>query len=292
MSERTLDEIIYLESLAELRKCFQNKTLQATGFWAGFYKKSIRKDALTYVQASDEALCYGWTGIIIKRIDHASYKVKFNLRKTKSVWSLLNIKKFEALRKAGKVKPQGLKAFEERDRSKSEEKKMKFTAAHLKTFKANKKAWAFFTSMTASYQYYMVRWVEGAKQKETQDKRLTELIRDSAAGTKLRRTVEAMAKATPKHEPGKTPIEEAENVGAVMGAELRSVGLDTVEKLQSLGWEEAFQKLCESNPARATLGQLVSLVGAVEGIDRRKMGPSLKTQAKAFLKEMKRSFRD
>src|SRR5690606_33138575 len=115
-----------------------------------------------------------------------------------------------------------------------------------------------FTSQTQSYQKYTTMWVMSAKRRETQLRRLEELIRDSGNESKLTRILEASEKAKPTYEPGKTPIEAAKNLGLVSGAELRSVGIDTLEKLKDLGWEEAFSKLIELYPQRINLNMLGS----------------------------------
>jgi uncharacterized protein YdeI (YjbR/CyaY-like superfamily) len=283
------DDVRFFGSLSELRKWFKTHASSPEGFWAGFHKKAVNKTALTYVEALDEALCFGWTGNVIRSIDPLTYKVKFIPRKSKSVWSQLNIKKFQALRKQGRATKQGIQAFEGRDKSKSEEKRAAFTAQQLKAFRANAKAWDFFSSQTQSYQYHTTRWVTGAKRLETQEKRLKELIEDSAQGSKLKRIVKAIEKIENRHPPGQTPIERARNIGAVTGSELRSMGIDTVEKLQSIGWEEAFQKLIESYPERLNLSMLLALIGAMEERAIKNLAPAQKNAAKAWMRAFRKS---
>ena len=80
------------------------------------------------------------------------------------------------------------------------------------------------------------------------------------------------------------PIEEARNLGPTSGAELRSVGIDTLGKLLKLGWEEVFDRWVSAYPNRLNLNALTALIGAVEDCDWRQIPTPLKYEAKVFLK--------
>jgi uncharacterized protein YdeI (YjbR/CyaY-like superfamily) len=284
----------FFNSAKLFREWLQKNYKKPQEIWLGFYKKGYDKTALTYIEALDIAMCFGWTGNVIKGMDQFSYKVKFLPRRPKSIWSHDNIKKFHELNKKGLVKKAGLEAFEKRDKGKSQEKVPELTSKLIKRFKANKKAWEFFSHQTKSYQKYMAWWVISAKQESTQLKRLDMLIEDSANGSKLRRVVEAVNKIEARkqdHPPGETPIEHARNIGPVCGSELRSIGISTVEKLQSVGWEDVFCQICEKYPNRLNLNMAVGLAAAVENQDWKKISPNLKARAKLLLLQLKRDFK-
>jgi uncharacterized protein YdeI (YjbR/CyaY-like superfamily) len=278
---------IFFKSAKELRQWLAKNYRKEKEVWVGFYRKGFDKSALAYKDAYDQILCFGWTISIIKNIDTYTYKALFLKRKPKSKWSFGTLKKFEALKKKGLVHKGGLEAFADRDKKGSETKRATFTPAQLKKIKSNKKAWEFFSQQTESYRHYMAHWVNNAVQNETKEKRLKELINDSAEGSKLKRIVAAAAKIKKVYPPGKTPIEEAKNVGITTGAELRSIGVETVEQLKAQGWEKIFYRLIESYPHRINLNMLTGLIGAVEDQHWQNIDPDLKAEAKAIIKELK-----
>src|SRR5260221_14260635 len=144
---------------------------------------------MTWSQSVDEALCFGWIDAVRKSIDKDSYTIRFTYRKPGSIWSAINIKKVEELIKQGIIQPAGLAAFERRKENKSriysyEKEPAKLAAAYEKKFKANKKAWAFFKSLSPSYQKLGIHRVMDAKQEKTQISRLEKLIKESEAGRK------------------------------------------------------------------------------------------------------------
>ncbi len=166
--------------------------------WVGFYKTRSGKPGITWPEAVDEALCFGWIDGVRKGIDDASYTIRFTPRKPQSIWSAVNVKRAQELARQGLMHPAGLKAFEERDQKKSglysyeQRKSSRLDPAYEKQFKANKKAWDFFQSKPPSYQQPAIWWVMSAKQEETRLKRLTRLIEDSEHG----RTIPPLTRRT------------------------------------------------------------------------------------------------
>ncbi len=117
----------------------------------GFYKINSEKPSITYKEALDEALCFGWIDSIRKSIDEESYTIRFTPRNSKSIWSAINIKRVNELKELGLMQPTGLKVFEKRDVRKSnlysfEREIVKLNGKYDKQFRKNKKAWEFFTS--------------------------------------------------------------------------------------------------------------------------------------------------
>ena len=116
--------------------------------------------------------------------------------------------------------------------------------------------------------------------------RLNELIQDSESQTKLKRILASLEKIRKnemaRYPAGQTPIEKGKNIGLTTGAELRSLGIDTLEKLKSRGWESVFEILVQNYPHRCNRNMLFALVGAVEDQSIRKLDPDLKGQARSF----------
>jgi uncharacterized protein YdeI (YjbR/CyaY-like superfamily) len=171
------------------RKWLKQNHKKETELLVGYYKVNSGKPSMTWAQSVDEALCFGWIDGVRKSIDEDSYCIRFTPRKPTSIWSAVNIKKVEELIKQGLMQPAGLAGFEKRKESKSriysyEKEATKLAADYEKKFRANKKAWAFFTSLAPSYQKLGIHRVMDAKQEKTQLSRLEKLITESEAGRK------------------------------------------------------------------------------------------------------------
>jgi uncharacterized protein YdeI (YjbR/CyaY-like superfamily) len=158
---------------------------KATELFVGFYRKDSGKGGLTYAEALEEALCFGWIDGVRLPIDHESYTNRFSPRKTNSYWSAVNIARAKALQAAGRIMPPGLAAFERRDEERAarysfEAKNAAFDAPSLKKFRSNRKAWAYFSAKAPGYRRITTFWVMSAKQQATRDRRLATLIAWSA----------------------------------------------------------------------------------------------------------------
>lgn len=183
--------IVFFPTQKHLRKWFEKNHKKEKELLAGYYKISSGKPSVTWSQSVDEALCFGWIDGIRRSIDQESYCIRFTPRNPKSNWSAINIKKVEELTKLGLMKPEGLKAFGYRGEEKSriysyENNTVEFEKSFEKIFKANKKAWTFYQTTTPTYRKVTTRWVMSAKQESTRLKRLNELIKDCAAGRKIK----------------------------------------------------------------------------------------------------------
>src|SRR4026208_1350603 len=87
--------------------------------WVGFYKKDSGKPSITWPEAVDAALSYGWIDGLRKTIDEDSYKIRFTPRRPSSIWSAVNIRRIEVLTKLGLMRPAGIEAFQRRKSEKS-----------------------------------------------------------------------------------------------------------------------------------------------------------------------------
>jgi len=287
---------LFFKSKSEIQKWFKKNHKKLSEQWIGIYKKNANEILYSGSEVSDWALCFGWTAIVVKSVDYYSYKMLYRQRKEKSTWSLKTTKRFLELKKQKIIQPQGQWAFDHRDLKKSEQKKYEFTKVQLQKFKKNKKAWSFFNTQTASYKKYMIQWVASAVQLKTQDQRFQELLKDSENQTKLLRVVKAQNKVIEnkinKYPAGETPIEEAKNLGPVTGSELRTIGIDTVEKLKFLGWEKSLTMWINHYPHRIHLMVAYAVIGAVYDQHFHKLDIELKIEAKNFIKEIKSELRN
>jgi uncharacterized protein YdeI (YjbR/CyaY-like superfamily) len=162
---------------------------RANELLVGFHKKDSGKKSITYAEALDEALCFGWIDGVRKNLNETSYTIRFTPRKPKSIWSLVNVNHVERLKKEGRMAEPGLKAYALRDPKRTgiyafENRPKEFSPAYEKKFRANKAAWEFFHTIPPSLRNTYIFWVMGAKKEETQLRRLELLIDSSAKGVR------------------------------------------------------------------------------------------------------------
>lgn len=177
-------KIKFFKSPSECRKWLERNHDKQSELWFGFYKKSSGKKGITYKEALDEALCFGWIDGLKHSVDEHSYAFRFTPRRPNSIWSNVNTKRAAELRELGRMAPPGLKAFAARDPKRSgiysfENRPKTFSADLEKRFKANKAAWKFFQAMPPGYQRLATFYVMNAKKEETRAKRMELLIKAS-----------------------------------------------------------------------------------------------------------------
>lgn len=180
----------FFEQPEDFRKWLKENHDKATELIVGFYKKGTGKKSISWEQAVDEALCYGWIDSIRKRIDDQSYSNRFTPRKKTSIWSAKNIANVERLQKEGLMQAPGLAAFEHRKESRSKVYSFESAPKELdkdmaRIFKANKKAWEFFNLQPPSYKKIIIHWIVTAKQEATRLSRLEKTIAASEAGKRI-----------------------------------------------------------------------------------------------------------
>jgi uncharacterized protein YdeI (YjbR/CyaY-like superfamily) len=159
--------------------------------WVGFHKRGSGKPSITWPEAVDAALCFGWIDGVRKSLNADSYIIRFTPRKPSSTWSAVNIKRVAELTRLGLMQPAGIKAFEKREDDKlaiysyEQRKTAKLSGAYEKQFRARKKAWDFFQAQPPWYRRTAAFWVISAKKEETQLRRLATLIEDSEHGRRV-----------------------------------------------------------------------------------------------------------
>ena len=164
----------------------------------GFHKKHTGTSSVSYAEALDVALCYGWIDGVRRRVDDDRYTIRFTPRLPRSKWSAVNIKKANALVKAGLMQPAGAAAFAVKDAGNAkiyayEDQPRPLGAAEKKLFRANKQAWDFFSAQPPSYRRVAEWWVMSAKKEETHKRRFSLLI-SACAQQKRHHTVTGSAK--------------------------------------------------------------------------------------------------
>ncbi len=178
--------IKFFKTPSDLRAWFEKNSTKLREQWIGYYKKDSGKPSITWQESVDQALCFGWIDGIRKSVDEKRYTIRFTPRNPKSVWSAINISRVKELQKLGVMKEAGLRLFKNRDVKKSnlysfeQRKNFSLPKKYLSTFQTRKNAWKIFSAMPHSYQRAAIWWILTAKKEETQNRRLQQLIKDSA----------------------------------------------------------------------------------------------------------------
>ena len=176
---------------AELQAWFGAHADEGGELYVGYWKKGTGRPSITWPESVDEALCVGWIDGVRRGIDDDSYMIRFTPRKAGSIWSTVNIARVAELTKVGRMQPAGLAAFERRRADRSgiysheQPEAATLSAEQEAVFRAAPGAWEFFDTQAPSYRRQAVWWVVSAKRAETRERRLSQLVADSAAGLRL-----------------------------------------------------------------------------------------------------------
>ncbi len=136
----------------------------------GYWKTGTGPPSVTWPESVDEALCVGWIDGVRRRLDDESYVIRFTPRRPGSTWSAVNV--------ARRADRSGTYAYEQRETA-------ALTAEQEAVFCATPGAWEFFSSQPPSYRHTATWWVVSAKRAETRERRLAQLVDDSAHGRRL-----------------------------------------------------------------------------------------------------------
>jgi uncharacterized protein YdeI (YjbR/CyaY-like superfamily) len=156
--------------------------VRAPGVWLRIAKKGAGLESVSYDEALEVALCYGWIDGQKRSYDESSWLQRFTRRGAKSVWSKINRAKAEDLIERGKMKPAGLEAVV------SAKKDGRWDAAYdsqrgatvppdfQAALDANSKARLFFSTLDSINRYAILYRLQTAKQAETRAKRIAKFI--------------------------------------------------------------------------------------------------------------------
>jgi uncharacterized protein YdeI (YjbR/CyaY-like superfamily) len=182
----------YFEDAAAWRAWLEEHHASATELWLGFWKKHTGHPGLTYEEAVDQALCFGWIDGVLNRVDAERHRIRFTPRRPGSNWSKVNVDRVAELERrglmteagraaheAGKNDPRGVYSYEN-------DEEAELDPRYVAQLDASPAARAFFESCRPSYRRSVVNWVMDAKQEATRDRRMAQVIADSEAGDLVR----------------------------------------------------------------------------------------------------------
>ena len=153
--------------------------------WLIFYKKKSSKYNLSWSDAVDEALCFGWIDSTKKTIDQERYKQYFTKRKPKSIWSKINKDKVDNLTSKGLIKEAGLKAITIAKQNGSWSTIDDVEALIMpddlkKEFDKRSGAFEYYQSLSKSSKKILLSWIVLAKRPETKLKRIIEIAENAS----------------------------------------------------------------------------------------------------------------
>jgi uncharacterized protein YdeI (YjbR/CyaY-like superfamily) len=154
----------------------------STGTWLRLAKKSAKQPTLTYAQALESALCYGWIDGQKQAESEEFWLQRFTRRSARSIWSKLNKDKAEALIAAGRMRPPGMREIEKAKKDGRWE--MAYTSAGNSTvpddlqvaLDANPKARTFFATLNSRNRYAILFRIQNAKKPETRARKIEEFV--------------------------------------------------------------------------------------------------------------------
>jgi uncharacterized protein YdeI (YjbR/CyaY-like superfamily) len=166
-------ETKFFKTQTSFRSWLEKNHEKKSELWIGFHKKGSGLTAMDYKEALDEALCFGWVDGLKGTLNDDSYRIRFTPRKSKSLWSKVNIGHIERLTQEGKMTPSGIARVEEAkadgrwDNSYASSSTATMPDEFLKALAKNKKAKAFYATLNKSQIYSMYFRIHNAKKPET-----------------------------------------------------------------------------------------------------------------------------
>jgi uncharacterized protein YdeI (YjbR/CyaY-like superfamily) len=183
--------ILAFATQAEWEAWLHGEHAGSDGVWIKFAKKGSGVPTVTYAEAVESALCYGWIDSLVNSLDERFYLQKFTPRRARSKWSQVNRQKVEELTKQGRMKPAGLEQVElAKADGRWEAAYAPPTSVEVpddlqKALDARPKAAEFFAALNKSNRYAIIYQVEDAKKPETRVRRIEKFVAMMERGEKL-----------------------------------------------------------------------------------------------------------
>ena len=179
-------ETLDVRSRQEWRKWLKAHHDSKPVIWLVFHKRHTGTTSISYNEAVEEALCFGWIDSIVRRLDDSRYARKFTPRTAGSNWSTLNRQRYADLESRGLLAAPGLKRAPTGRSGDAPRPSVSALPPYIEqTLKTDPRAWQYFKQLASSYRGAYVGWIDSAKREETKERRLREVLGLLAAGKKL-----------------------------------------------------------------------------------------------------------
>lgn len=178
-------ESFYAKTRQEWREWLEKNHLTSDGLWLIYYKKDTGIPSVSYDEAVEEALCFGWIDSKVNALDNERYKQVFSPRKYKSVWSKLNKQRVEKLIGQGLMTSAGLAKIAAAKQDGSwhtlDAIEALIIPADLKqALETNETANRYFEGFSNSSKKNILFWIESAKRPQTRLNRIAQAVSAAA----------------------------------------------------------------------------------------------------------------
>jgi uncharacterized protein YdeI (YjbR/CyaY-like superfamily) len=177
-----ITETFFAEDRVHWREWLDKYHSKKSEVWLIIYKKHVKEDCVSYDEAVEEALCFGWIDGTLKRIDDREHAIRFTPRRKNSIWSESNLERINRMINEKKVTPPGLEIFNARDPEKTAPS-VKYRGKEVpvpeyieEIFKEDEEIWEKFSSMPPSHKNQYIGWIDTAKKEETRIRRAKKAV--------------------------------------------------------------------------------------------------------------------
>jgi uncharacterized protein YdeI (YjbR/CyaY-like superfamily) len=165
-------------SVPEWRKWLERNHASEGGAWLHLYKKHAGKGRMSYDEAVEQALCFGWIDGTLKRIDDETHKIRFTPRRRNSAWADSNVRRVKRLIAEGQMTPHGLAAIGDKVLNRPlpgdgrSPRRFQLRGEMRARLMAHPAAWAAYLALSPSRREQYARWLAAARREPTKAKRL------------------------------------------------------------------------------------------------------------------------
>ena len=182
-------DTFFAPDVAAWRSWLAGHGSERTQVWLLINKKHVSEPSVTYDEAVEEALCWGWIDGLTKAWDERAYAVRFTPRKPRSIWSESNVARVERLVAAGRMQPSGQALVDEAKRNGAWDAAVSgrwdVTPPDLmEALAAAPQAAAVWEAWPQTPRRQYIYWVLDAKRAETRTRRVAEVVRRAGKGLK------------------------------------------------------------------------------------------------------------
>ena len=179
----------YAKTAKEWRKWLEKNHKKEKAVWIIFYKKNSGTPSVSYVEAVEQALCFGWIDSKANKRDDDSYYQYFTKRNPKGKWASTNKARVEILIAQGLMTPSGMDMIDLAKKTGTwdalnDVESVVIPEDFMKALKKNKKALAHWEGFAKSSKMIILYWISEAKRPETRQKRIDESVRLAAENIK------------------------------------------------------------------------------------------------------------
>ncbi|MFL5448271.1 MAG: YdeI/OmpD-associated family protein [Gemmatimonadales bacterium] len=178
-------------SPAAWEKWLEKHHASSSGVWLEFAKKESGLTTVSYKEALEVALCYGWIDGLVAGVDARVYRQRFTPRRARSKWSQINRAAVERLHAAGRLAPAGVRQMEEAqqdgrwDAAYPSPSQMRPPEDFLAALEPYPEAQRFFEGLSSQNRYAILYRLHDARRPETRARRLEEFVRMLREGKTL-----------------------------------------------------------------------------------------------------------